>query len=221
VKFTGPAVRNAQAVFVQDWYWARREAIPLDWNRDFPERGESDLLILATGPTDRKDRCSLMFLQAIHSARKRVWIASPYFVPSEGIVEALQLAALRGVDVRILLPLKPDHRIVYLASFSYFPPLDLPGITFYRYEPGFLHQKVFVVDDRLAAVGTANLDNRSFHLNFELTALASGRKAADAVAEMLETDFSRSRKVTVEDYHRRNFFFKFGVKIARLFSPIL
>jgi cardiolipin synthase len=221
VKIVGPAARNVQAVFLGDWYWATREGIELEWPTEFPESGETRVLVVPTGPTDEVQTCSLLFLQAIHSARSRIWIASPYFVPDDAIVEALQLAALRGVDVRILLPMRPDHRIVYLASFFYLKWLDLPGIRFYRYEYGFLHQKVFLVDDDLAAVGTANLDNRSLHLNFELTILGVGSGSARRVEEMLERDFSRSRKVTVEDYHRRSVLFKTGVSVARLFSPVL
>jgi len=221
IRVTGPAVRNVQLVFLGDWYWSTRTAVEVDWVTDFPGEGKTKLLVLPTGPADTAHRCSLFFLQAIQAAKSRIWITSPYFVPDDAIVEALHLAALRGVDVRILLPEKPDHKIVYLASFHYLAELDIPGVRFFRFEPGFLHQKVLLVDHDLAAVGTANLDNRSFHLNFEITMIAHDREFASRVEGMLEHDFARSRHVTIEDYRTRSFPFKVGVRLARLLSPIL
>ncbi len=123
-------------------------------------------LVIPSGPADPVNTCTLMFLALISSAKKRLWITSPYFVPDETVYDALQLAALRGVDVRIMLPAKPDHILVYLASFSYFESAEQIGVKFYRYRAGFLHQKVMLVDDELGVVGTANLDNRSMRLNF-------------------------------------------------------
>jgi cardiolipin synthase len=222
IEITGPAVRNVQASFLKDWYWATRQPLELDWRPQPPETGAvSDLAVVASGPADEMETCSLMFVHAINSARKRFWLASPYFVPDGAVVEALQLAALRGVDVRILLPLKPDHRVVYLASFWYIRQMTLPNIRFFRYAPGFLHQKVMLVDDHLAAVGTANADSRSFRLNFEITVIGACRQFAGAVNNMLVRDFQRARLVTAEDYHRRHVLFKLGVKFSRLLSPIL
>jgi len=154
-------------------------------------------------------------------ARKRIWIASPYFIPNDAVQQALQIAALRGVDVRIMLPLKPDHRIVYMACFSYMAQLKMPNIRFFRYKPGFLHQKTFVVDDRLAMVGTANADNRSFHLNFEISVLCITPEFVREVARMLEEDFSRCLEVPADEGFSRGLIFDFGVRLARLFSPIL
>jgi cardiolipin synthase len=162
-----------------------------------------------------------MFVQVINMARERIWIASPYFVPDLQVLSALKLAVLRGVDVRILLPEKPDHRTVHLASFSYYPNILPVGIKLYRYTAGFLHQKVFLVDHHCAAVGTANLDNRSFRLNFEMTLLNYDAGFVGAVAEMLEEDFLHSRLVKLEDYTERPFLFKLAVRSARLLSPIL
>jgi cardiolipin synthase len=98
------------------------------------------VLIIPTGPADELETTALMFIHAINSARERLWIASPYFVPDEGVLAALQLAALRGVDVRILIPGVPDHLLVYLAAFSYFDDVKQTGVEFYRYTDGFLHQ---------------------------------------------------------------------------------
>ena len=180
------------------------------------------MLVLPTGPADEMETCSLAFVHLIHAARARLWIASPYVVPDEAVVKALKLAALRGVDVRIMLPLKPDHKIVYLASFAYLELLDLPGIGVYRYQPGFLHQKIILVDDRLASVGTANADNRSFRLNFEILVLVADRVFAGEVAEMLERDFARCMKASAqEDYLNRKLPFRAAVKVSNLLSPIL
>jgi cardiolipin synthase len=120
-----------------------------------------------------------------------------------------------------MLPLKPDHKIVYMAGFSYMAQLKMPNIRFFRYEPGFLHQKAFVVDDRVAMVGTANADNRSFHLNFEISALCVTRELVMEVAGMLDSDFSRCREVPADEGFTRGMVFDFGVRLARLFSPIL
>jgi len=162
-----------------------------------------------------------MFVQAIHMAKERIWIASPYFVPDGQVLSALKLAALRGVDVRILIPEKADHRIVYLASFSYYENILPIGIKLYRYTDGFMHQKVFLVDSNCAAVGTANLDNRSFRLNFELTLLNYDLSFIKKIEDMLKDDFSRSRPVELTDYTQRSFFFKLVVRSARLLAPIL
>ena len=178
-------------------------------------------MVIASGPADRLETCGLMFVQAINDARKRVWIASPYFVPDLQILSALKLAALRGVDVRILLPEKADHRTVYLASFSYYQNTLPLGIKIYRYTAGFMHQKVFLIDSRCAAVGTANLDNRSFRLNFEITLLNYDSLFVKEVETMLSNDFARSQPATMDDYTHRPFLFKLAVRSARLLAPIL
>jgi cardiolipin synthase len=162
-----------------------------------------------------------MFLAAINSSVSRFWIASPYFVPNDEVVAALQLAALRGVDVRVLLPANPDHWLVYLASFSHISRTGMNGIRFYRYTNGFMHQKAFLIDDKASGIGTANLDTRSFRLNFEITLLAVNRELAAETTAMFEEDFRRSIPVSHDDLDKRNFFFRFGAKAARLLSPIL
>jgi len=217
----GPVVQAIQFCFFQDWYWATSGVPDLSWDLMPAKDGTEKTLMIASGPADDLDTCALMFTEAINSARERIWIASPYFVPDSQILGALKLAALRGVDVRILLPEKPDHRIVYLASFSYYQNTLPLGIQLYRYTAGFMHQKVFLVDAVCAAVGTANLDNRSFRLNFELTLLNYDPGFIRSVEEMLSADFARSRKVTMADYSRRNPIFRFAVRAARLLSPIL
>jgi cardiolipin synthase len=221
VKIEGPVVKEIQVCFVEDWHWATNGMPDLKWELQEKPVGDEDTLMIATGPADRLETCGLMFVQAINDARERVWIASPYFVPDLQILSALKLAALRGVDVRILLPEKPDHRTVYLASFSYYQNTLPLGIKLYRYTAGFMHQKVFLVDSAYAAVGTANLDNRSFRLNFEITILNYAPDFIEDVEHMLTADFDCSRLVAIEDYTQKSFFFKLAVRSARLLAPIL
>ena len=221
VKIEGPVVKYVQFCFTQDWYWATTRIPDLKWDLKKAENGCEKTLLIASGPADAFDTCSLMFVHIIHMARERLWIASPYFVPDTQVLSALKLAVLRGVDVRILIPEKPDHRTVYLASFSYYENTLPFGIKIYRYTKGFMHQKVFLVDSTCAAVGTANLDNRSFRLNFELTLLNFDSSFIKKVEDMLREDFSCSHPVEPTDYTRRSFFFKLAVRSARLLSPIL
>jgi cardiolipin synthase len=163
----------------------------------------------------------MFFHQAIVGARRRLWIASPYFVPDAAVFAALQLAALRGVDVRVLLPAEPDHLLVYLASFSFLAAADRTGIQIYRYQDGFLHQKVVLVDDEVATIGSANLDNRSLRLNFEITAIVVDRGLAAEVQAMLEEDFRRARRASAADLAERSRAFRWAVRAARLLDPIL
>jgi cardiolipin synthase len=161
-----------------------------------------------------------MFQHLFHAARKRLWITSPYFVPDPSVVDALQMAALRGVDVRIMLPEKPDHFLVYLSAFSYFDEMEAAGVKMFRYQPGFMHQKVLLIDDDAAAVGTANLDNRSVRLNFELTALVLDTTFAKVTELMLETDFAQCKRIALDDLGKRPFWFKLAVNVARLMAPV-
>lgn len=221
VEVSGPAVLGIQLAFLEDWYWMTHKIPQVKLEQVFSETADERVLVLPSGPADDLDTCSLLFAELIHSARKRIWIVSPYFVPDDTIVSALQIAALRGVDVRIMLPEKPDHKLVYLAKFSYLEETIPFGIKVYDYQAGFLHQKVALVDDDLAAVGTANLDNRSFRLNFELTLLFVDTYCVSNVRSMLENDFENCRQMQLDDILQRPVWFKLATRIARLFSPIL
>jgi cardiolipin synthase len=141
-------------------------------------------------------------------------------VPDEGVLTALQAAAIRGVDVRILIPERADHLLVWLSAFTYFEQAIPFGVRIFRYQKGFLHQKVMLTDSRLAAVGTANLDNRSFRLNFEITGFATDPKFVAEVEEMLVADFSRSKSVTVEEFTGKPFAFRAACRAARLLAPL-
>lgn len=215
----GPAVDALQLVFLEDWHWATGEIPELSWSGD-PEPDDHQVLVLPTGPSDPFDGWQLAIVNAAAAARDRLWIASPYFVPDEAALAALQAAALRGVDVRVLLPDRADHLLVWLSSFAYYPDTLPHGVDLYRYREGFMHQKVVLVDDDLAIVGTANLDNRSFRLNFEVSVVLADPPAAAGVAEMLENDFAKSRRVALGEFTARRLPFRIACRIARLLSPI-
>ena len=221
VQIEGPCVQVAQLTFVEDWYWATHEVPLLNWVPVAATSGDRQMLVFPTGPADELASYGLLFGIAIHRAKRRIWIATPYFVPDLQVIAALQVAALRGVDVRIMLPEKPDHQLVYLASFSYYDETLPYGVKIYRYMPGFLHQKVFLIDDEFACVGTANMDNRSFRLNFEVSVLFVDAPFAAEIAKMLEKDFSKCRECSLDEFQKRPLAFKVAVAFARLLSPIL
>lgn len=219
LRLEGPMVPQLQLVFAEDWHWAREEVLDLNWSQGAVTGGE-DGLVMATGPGDPMETGSLYFAALIGTARERLWIASPYFVPDLDLCTALKLAALRGVDVRILIPNKADHLLVWLAAFAYFDELTQIGVRFYRYRDGFMHQKVVVIDDTVAGIGTHNLDVRSCRLNFEVTALLFGSGPASEVARMLEVDFASSEvdEIRLAD---RSALRRIGAPVARLFAPLL
>ena len=222
VKVEGPVVQCVQVSWVEDWHWASEDEEPpdLNWNPVGAHGGNVGALCLPSGPADDLETATLFFLHAINSAKERLWIASPYFVPDEQFISALQLAALRGVDVRILTPRKPDNEMVRLSGFSYLPETEPCGIKWFRHQPGFMHQKVVLVDDDYCSIGTANFDNRSFRLNFEITMAFYDRAFAQQVAAMLEKDFANSKPAAASELTEAGFFFRLKVRIARLMAPV-
>ena len=221
VEIRGPAVMGVQLSFAEDWHWSSKQVPELDWELKKYLPQDKAILILPTGPADSLDSCALFFVQSIHSAKHRIWITSPYFVPDPQIISALQLAALRGVDVRIILPAKADHLFVYLASFSYLKDTLPLGVKIYRFREGFIHEKVMLIDDSLCSVGTANFDNRSFRLNFEITVVFADSRFASEVREMLSHDFEKATQVSMSDIEDRPVWFKVASQFSRLLAPIL
>jgi cardiolipin synthase len=190
------------------------------WRDTHLELRDLPVLVVPSGPADELDTCSLFFTHVIGCARRRLWISSPYFVPDEPVLAALQLAALRGVDVRILLPGRPDHRSVYLAGISFVEDMRGSGVRMFRYRRGFLHQKVTLCDD-VGIVSTANLDNRSFRLNFEISLLVADAPFAGEVAAMLARDFENSDEVDDAALARISLPVRVASRAARLFAPVL
>lgn len=220
VRITGPAALAAQLSFVEDWNWAAGNILDLNWTPQPSADGNVPVLVIPTGPADELETANLMFVHAINSATERIWIASPYFVPDQAVVAALQLAGLRGVDVRVLIPDNPDHLLVWLAAFSYLDDSTRTGVRIYRYLDGFLHEKVMLIDDKAATVGTANFDNRSFRLNFEITAVIDDAEFAAAVEDMFERDFEQARLMQEGEYDDAGFWFRLAVRLAKLTAPV-
>ena len=216
----GPVVQGVQLSFVRDWFYGSGKLPEVEWTPE-PSAEDREALVLASGPSDTLETTGLFFTHAIESAEERVWIATPYFVPDGRVLGALQLAALRGVDVRILMPRTADHWFFRFVPFTYLPDVEHAGVKAYLYEPGFMHQKVILVDDDYAAVSTANLDNRSFRLNFEITLLFADAGFTGDVARMLEADFARATRITREDLEARSFAFRFAARATRLLAPVL
>jgi cardiolipin synthase len=220
VRFKGPAVLAAGLSFREDWEWATGE--DLDGLPSSTEiAGDQTMLIMPTGPADELESCAIAFDDVIGQSQKRLWIVSPYFVPDLSMETALFAAQMRGVDVRILIPEKPDHRIVWLASIAYANRMVKHGIDIYRYPSGFLHQKVILVDDKIAGVGTVNFDNRSFRINFEITMWFTGDKMIKDVEKMLRRDFNDADKVEKVVPGSQGLVMRFLAQSARLLSPIL
>ncbi len=221
IKIEGPAALTVQLSFIEDWFWATgKYPQGLKWEPVKSKSQDKKILIIPASPADKLDTAALMYLEAINAAKKRIWIASPYFIPDDSIITALQLAGLRGVDVRILIPDMADHLSSYLAAFTYFKDACLTGAKIFRYTDGFLHQKVMLIDDTHATVGTANFDNRSFRLNFEIIGLIADREFNKEIESMLLNDFAHSREMTNEDVDGKSFMFKLGASIARLTAPV-
>lgn len=222
MRVSGPVVQCTQVAFVEDWHWATDET-PQNLNWD-PQPAETNvsraLLCLPSGPADRLETCTLFFLNAINSAKTRLWIASPYFIPDEQFISALQLAALRGVDVRVIIPEHADNVLVQYSAWAYFDALDKAGIKVYRYTKGFMHHKVVLVDDEYGTIGTANFDNRSFRLNFEITMGFADADFAGQVAKMLETDMTNSRVVRSGELQEHGYWYRFLVRAANLTAPV-
>ena len=224
MRLTGPVVTCLQVPFAEDWHWASGKTLSdLDWNiaskKDIT--GETaEAICIPTGPADPMETCSLAFLACINASRERLWIATPYFVPDEPIIQALQLASRRGVDVRILIPELFDSELVRFSSYSYLRDMEMAGAQVWRYQKGFLHQKVMLVDQDFVSIGSANLDNRSFRLNFELQVGVRDRDFNKKVEAMLLEDFSNARRASPEELNDKSAPFKLGVRISRLLAPI-
>lgn len=221
VRIEGPAALQLQITILTDWYWATRELPELNWEPQAVTNGEQKVMILPTSPTGRLETASLFFVSALSGARERIWLSAAYFVPDEAVMKALELAALRGVDVRIITTGKPDSLLVHMAAFHFIERLRGLGIRFYAYTPGFMHQKVMLVDDQTSVVGTHNFDNRSFRLNFEVASIIVDEAFAGEMEVMFVQDFQHAEPIDPEDFARKPLWWRAGVQLARLAAPVL
>lgn len=219
----GEAVRSLQFIFLQDWnYVTGQKVFGLEYLSPDMEMGCSGVVqIIPSGPDNSSRTLKQIFFSMITSAEKSVWIATPYFIPDEDVLTALRVAALSGLDVRLLFPAKPDKRLPFLASHSYFPALLEAGVKIYEYEKGFLHSKLLIVDGEVATVGTANFDMRSFHLNFEVSALLIQTDSVRKIVEDFERDLLSTTLIDTKTFMKKKVYIRLLESAARLMSPLL
>ena len=221
VHLQGPIVTQCLLSFTDDWKRATGEHIT-HLATPQPEAGSHTCQLIPSGPEDGPlNSWQLVLLEMAATARKRLWLASPYFVPTEAVRDALCAAALRGVDVRILIPRRGDNRAAQLAMLTFIPPMLSAGVRLLAYEPGFLHEKVCVADTTTCSIGTANLDERSLRLNFELTLLMQDEGATEKVAAMLAEDMKEASPLTHEHWYKAGSIQRLAANCCRLLSPAL
>lgn len=224
VRLEGPVVNWLQTVFLEDWAYAldyERSQLPEGVDAllpDLPE-GSEVVQIMTSGPDSTRETVHRVHVAAIHASTTRVWLTTPYFVPTEASMLALTNAALRGVDVCLLVPECSDSRLVTAAARSYFDELIACGVKVYEYQACMLHSKTMLVDEHIGIIGTANFDNRSFRLNYEVCAIAYGGSFCATLAQQFEQDLQGARRVP---YGRpQSFVRRVGDSVARLCSPLL
>ncbi|WP_018757991.1 cardiolipin synthase [Paenibacillus terrigena] len=223
LKVNGSSVFQMQAQFIMDWDLASTQRLT-EMEQYFVPVGRSGLnamQIVSSGPNSTQEQIKNACIKLINSAKETLYLQSPYFVPDETMQNALRMAILSGVDVRIMIPAVPDHKIVHLATYSYLGELLKIGAKCYLYQKGFLHAKTMVADGKVATVGTANMDIRSFKLNFEVNAFLYGGEAPSKLHAIFEEDMKDSIRLTREIYESRPRLHKIGESVTRLISPIL
>lgn len=224
LRIKGETVNHIQGRFILDWKQATNqekidyEAYSMNQSR---YHANSMIQIISSGPNSRTEHLKNMYLKLIMSAKKSVYIQSPYFVPDGSFMDACKMALLSGIDVRIMIPSKPDHPFVYWANLAYAGELLSYGAKILQYNNGFLHAKTIVVDQEVASVGTTNIDMRSFRLNFEVNAIIYDKKIAQHLYDLFEEDSRESLDLTLEQYEKRSGWVRFKESISRLLSPIL
>ncbi|MFW6067579.1 MAG: cardiolipin synthase [Myxococcota bacterium] len=222
LRVRGPAVHQLQTVFVEDWYFAARynPVHPAFFPRIEPQ-GRSAMQLVASGPDGTVESIHRLYVAAITSARGRVLITTPYFVPDRALLVALQTTALRGVDVRLILPRQSNHRVTFHAGRSYYDELLDAGVEIHEYLPGMLHTKTMVVDGAFATIGSANLDTRSFRLSFELIAALWDREVAGELEAIFEADLRNTERVDPAQWRRRGVVPRVKEGFGRLWTPLL
>jgi cardiolipin synthase len=216
----GEVVRWLQLAFLEDWHYAT--GVALRDQRLWPDLVRGDMLaqVLPAGPDSPWEAIHRVQVEAVHQANRRVWLVTPYFVPGEAARMALTSAALRGLDVRVMVPAKSDSQIVSAAARSYYDDLVAAGVRVFEYGPRMLHSKALLVDEDLCLIGSANFDHRSFRLNFELCLLMHGRELAATLEAILLEDLGQCREITA-DRPAAGFPRRLGEACARLLSPLL
>jgi cardiolipin synthase len=223
IKIKGSAISSLQWRFNLDWRFATKQEVNVcqSFLTNEDSNNKVGIQIVSSGPDSKWPSIKDGYLKMISNAREKVYIQTPYFIPDDSIFEALRIAGLSGVDVKVMIPNKPDHLFVYWASLSYIGELLKAGVKFYTYEKGFLHSKVFIMDEFISSIGTANLDIRSFKLNFEVNAFIYDDMTNLKLTEQFNKDLLDCKEITLEEYERRPRIVKIKESISRLLSPIL
>ena len=223
LRIEGSSVHPLQTRFLLDWNQASDNNI--NYSESYfpaiPKKGNIAMQIVSSGPDTEWPSIKNGYLKLLMSAKRYIYIQTPYFIPDNSFLNAIEIAALSGIDVRIMIPNKPDHLFVYWATYSYVGKLLKAGAKVFIYEKGFIHAKMIVIDDDLSTVGTANIDVRSFSLNFEVNAFIYNRPFSHELAEIFEKDILDCTELTIEQYEKRSKVIKFKESISRLLSPIL
>ncbi|KGR75516.1 cardiolipin synthase [Ureibacillus sinduriensis] len=223
LRIEGSSVHPLQTRFLLDWNQASDNNIIYS-ERYFPaipKKGDIAMQIVSSGPDTEFPAIKNGYLKLLMEAKRYIYIQTPYFIPDSSFLNAIEIASLSGIDVRIMIPNKPDHMFVYWATYSYVGQLLRAGAKIYIYEKGFIHAKSIVIDDEASTVGTANIDVRSFSLNFEVNAFIYDRTLSHELAEIFEKDIFDCTELTIEKYENRSGIIKFKESISRLLTPIL
>ena len=225
MRITGSSVSALQARFILDWnFAAKKRTLPFEKYMEEPDirsGAHCPMQIVTSGPDSLVQSIRNTYLRLIHKAKHSIYIQTPYFIPDEAIMSALMIAVRSGVEVNIMIPCKPDHPFVYWATYSYVGELALQGANCYTYNNGFLHAKGIVVDELVLSYGTANMDIRSFSLNFEVNAIIYDREKAREMTEYFKEDLKYSRRITRDVYQGRSLLIRFKEQVSRLLSPVL
>jgi cardiolipin synthase len=222
LKLEGPAVAGLQRVFVEDWDFAMKE--PLSSRRYFPrlkQVGETLVQVIDSGPDEDIKRIREMYFAGILRAEKYVCLATPYFVPDSGLLDALRLARYRGVEVDILTVGKPDHVLPYFAGRYYWDQMLSAGARVWRYRRGMMHSKVLMVDGQWGLVGSANFDNRSLHLNFEAGCILYSPEVVAELERQYRRDLDDADLLQASEFAKRSFWLRLAESGCRLLSPVL
>jgi cardiolipin synthase len=227
MRLTGGAVNPLILRFIMDWNFSvkgkldKLEVSPDYFKTPEPVANGTSIQILSSGPDTRDPHILHAFCSMIMNAKKSIFIQTPYFVPDDALFTCLRIAALRGVDVRIMYPGKPDHPFVYWASSSYMGELMCAGARGYEYIEGFIHCKTVMVDSEICAIGTANMDVRSFKINFETHAVITDAEKTQQLEKAFFKDMEKCRAMDYATYEHRPKRVKIRESISRLFSPLL
>ncbi len=233
LKIIGEAVESLEFRFLLDWRFAAKKdytTTEADLKRYYPGNdirnafyppGKSLVQIVSSGPDSKWNNIHTGIIKMVHSATDHIYIQSPYLIPDTALLVALKSSALSGIDIRIMVPDRPDHPFVYAAASAYIGELLDAGVKVYRYHKGFMHSKMAVIDGFYSTVGTTNMDIRSFQLNFEVNAFIFDEEIAGQLEEIFFNDLYDSTELTLEGYMRRSPLLKARESLARLLSPLL